>query len=251
MSTMHKRLIAIAAVLVAVTVPACAQRGGGHSAAMGHSGGFAVHSAPAIHSNFLSTPVRSSFSVPSQFNSSRYTANHITGSGYPGHRPGYVGDNRYRYRRPYNPVYGLGLPYGVGYGVGYIPDYLDYADSAAYDSPTYAPPQPQAADYYGPPSQEQYPAPPDQADAAPAPSYRPAYQRPPPPPDPEPGLPVTLVFKDGRPNEQIQNYMLTRTTLYVQGQRLRTIPVDQLDLAAMNKINGDAGVEFNLPGSTQ
>ena len=43
---------------------------------------------------------------------------------------------------------------------------------------------------------------------------------------------VTLVFKDGRPSEQIHNYLLTRTTLYVQDQHRRDIALDQLDLSA-------------------
>ncbi len=43
---------------------------------------------------------------------------------------------------------------------------------------------------------------------------------------------VTLVFKDGRPPEQIHNYLLTRTTLYVWNQHHRDIPLNQLDLAA-------------------
>jgi hypothetical protein len=98
---------------------------------------------------------------------------------------------------------------------------------------------------YGPP---QYPAPPDeQTGVAPPEAYRPAYAQPQPPPEPESA--VTLVFKDGRPNEQIHNYMLTRTTLYVQDEHRRVIPVADLDLAATQKVNKDAGVDFQLPGS--
>jgi hypothetical protein len=58
---------------------------------------------------------------------------------------------------------------------------------------------------------------------------------------------VTLVFADGRPDEQIHNYMLTRTTLFVLDQRRQDIPIDQLDLAATAKVNRDAGVDFHLP----
>jgi hypothetical protein len=59
--------------------------------------------------------------------------------------------------------------------------------------------------------------------------------------------PVTLVFKDGRPPEQIRNYMLTATTLSVLDQQYRAIPVDQIDLDATAKVNRDAGVDFSLP----
>ena len=55
------------------------------------------------------------------------------------------------------------------------------------------------------------------------------------------------MFKDGRPPEKIQNYLLTRTTLYVQGARLRQIAVADIDLAATQKVNRDAGIDFQLP----
>jgi hypothetical protein len=248
MSTMHKRLIAVAAGFVAAILPACAQRGAAHPTAMAPSGGFAVHSAPSFHSSLPAAPVRSSFPAPSQFSPNRYSLNRGTGSGYPYHHPGNdhgSHDHDFHYHLPYTPIYGLGLPYGVGYSVGYIPGYLD---SSFYDNSGPAAPQPEPSSYQ--PDQHQAP-PVDQAEAAPAPVYRPSYQRSQPASEPEPGPSVTLVFKDGRPNQQIQNYMLTRTTLYVQEQRLREIPVDQLDLVAMYKINSDAGVEFKLPGRDQ
>lgn len=62
--------------------------------------------------------------------------------------------------------------------------------------------------------------------------------------------PVTLVFKDGRPNEKIHNYMLTAKTLSVLDQRRRDIPVDQLDLVATARVNHEAGVDFSVPAAT-
>jgi hypothetical protein len=186
--------------------------------------------------------------VSSRYTSARpypQTVGRVSGVGAPIRRPG---DNRpHYYRRPYVPVYGAGIPYSVGY-VG--PGFYDSYDPGYYDDSTYAAPAPLAdyapADYpggYGPP-------PVDQADLGPvSPSFRPPYQKP--QPDPEPEAAVTLIFKDGRPSEQIHNYMLTRTTLYVQEQRLREIPVDQLDLAAMDKVNREAGVDFKLPGAAR
>jgi hypothetical protein len=85
------------------------------------------------------------------------------------------------------------------------------------------------------------------AQAAPGNSFRPAYAKP--LPEPDDASAVTLVFKDGRPTEQIRDYMLTRTTLYVQEKRLREIAVTDLDLAATEKVNHDAGVDFQLPDS--
>lgn len=58
---------------------------------------------------------------------------------------------------------------------------------------------------------------------------------------------VTLVFKDGRNPLQVHNYLLTRTTLYVRDQHHRDIPLDQLDLAATQRVNHEAGVDFQLP----
>jgi hypothetical protein len=58
---------------------------------------------------------------------------------------------------------------------------------------------------------------------------------------------VTLIFKDGRPPEQIHNYLLTRTILYVDDTNHQVIPTSQLDLVATAKVNHDAGVDFRLP----
>jgi len=59
---------------------------------------------------------------------------------------------------------------------------------------------------------------------------------------------VTLIFKDGRPPEQIHNYVLTQTTLYVGDGRRHEIALDQIDVAATEKVNREAGVDFRLPG---
>jgi hypothetical protein len=150
-----------------------------------------------------------------------------------------MGGDRYRLR--YVPAYGFGFPYGVAVWPGYG-DSGYYDDSASADS-AYAT-QPAPADY----APEPYPTlPAEQAEAIPANQYRPAYRRP--QAEPEFEGPVTLMFKDGRPPEQIHDYILTRTTLYVQGARTREIPVADLDLVAMETVNKAAGVDFQLPAS--
>ena len=126
------------------------------------------------------------------------------------------------------PVYGLpvyGVPYAVGPGYG---DGMLYGDAApgppldtGYDA-TSAPP-------LGQPSPV--------ADAGQAgPAERPLVA----------GEPLTLVFKDGRPLEQVHNYAMTRTTLYVFDQRRQEIALDDLDVAAAMKVNREAGVDFRL-----
>jgi hypothetical protein len=179
------------------------------------------------------------------------------GAGYGGRRPGY-GYGSDRYRQPYLPAYGSGFGYGAS--GWWDTNYPGYFDSGLYDSldgdsgyddpgnaasaaapaaaPADAAPAPYYPGGYGPQPMEQVEAGPDS-------DYRPVYQRPQPEPAPENA--VTLVFKDGRPNEEIHNYLLTRTTLYVQGERLREIAVADLDLAATEKVNREAGVDFRLP----
>jgi hypothetical protein len=164
--------------------------------------------------------------------------------GFAGRR-GYAGD--FRYRRPYAGGRNLLYPYSVGW-IG--PDYFGYPgywpdDSSIADSP--APPP----DYPSP----QYPSE-DLQPGAPEPpmpvAYRPEYQRPQTQsPEPAEEDALTLIFKDGRPSEQIRNYMLTRTTLYVQGHHLRAIAVSDLDLEAMAKVNREAGVDFQLPAAAR
>jgi len=60
---------------------------------------------------------------------------------------------------------------------------------------------------------------------------------------------VTIIFKDGRTPLQIHNYMLTTTMLYVRDQGHRDIPLNDIDIAATQKANQIAGVDFKLPGT--
>lgn len=57
--------------------------------------------------------------------------------------------------------------------------------------------------------------------------------------------PVTLVYNDGRPREQVYNYILTPNTLYVLDHVHREVPVDDLDLDATERVNREAGVSFD------
>jgi hypothetical protein len=258
--------------------------GGGFA---GHSGGFSggsysMHSAPAYRSSFAPAG-RTSFMGAPQYRRGYATAGRTSvmgapqfggnrsgnrtgdvsggaqaafrggpvrnGPGYGGRQPVYGTD---RYRRPYLPAYGAGFGYGAsGWWDMNDPGYFDsdlydsLNDDSGYDNPGNAAPAATPADAapyypggYGPQPMEQ-------AQAGPYSDYRPVYQSPQPEPAPENA--VTLVFKDGRPTEEIHNYLLTRTTLYVQGERLREIAVADLDLAATEKVNREAGVDFRLP----
>lgn len=89
--------------------------------------------------------------------------------------------------------------------------------------------------------------PPDEDEQPPLGPYQPSFGLSRPALAPAKEEAVTLIFKDGRPPEQIHNYILTRTTLFVGDQHRRAIPTDQLDLIATAKVNQDAGVDFQLP----
>ncbi|MGD0797029.1 MAG: hypothetical protein ABR910_04825 [Acidobacteriaceae bacterium] len=261
MAIMIGRMVSVALVVAGLGLPVCAQRGGGGrggggfsghgGGSAGHSGGFASSSAPAFHAGSISAG-RVSFMGTPQISSSRYASATpnlrmprpvgppvMAGGGYGGRR-GYPGG--YRNGRPYVPGYRVGLGVGVPYGVGWLgPDcVMGFADCEPYDSAGYA--QPAAPVDYGPGYDTQAPLPVEQAYEAP---YPPVAEQPQAEPEPEDA--VTLVFKDGRLTEQIHNYLLTRTTLYVQDGRRREIAVGDLDLAATAKANREAGVDFQLP----
>ena len=140
---------------------------------------------------------------------------------------------------PYWPWWGWGYPYlpaywdswdnydpqpASNYGVSQYPEY----NPVPYDEPPSDQPQqqPESAPY-------SRPAPSNEEPSSASPDSPPAT--------------ITLVFKDGRPNQQIRNYLLTAKTLSVLDSGRRDIPVDQIDLPATARLNGDAGNVFALP----
>jgi hypothetical protein len=160
-----------------------------------------------------------------------------------------------RDRRVYSAYGWAGIPLWSAWGYPYLPEYWDSPDNDdSQPDSSYAASQPYPDDSADP----YYAQPPDQNGPQPRPSYTPwPYGSPAAPSSAQPSaasvaeLPVTLVFKDGRPPEQIHNYMLTATTLSILDQHYRAIPVDQIDLEATAKLNREAGVEFSLPGGTR
>jgi hypothetical protein len=248
-----RHLTAVAMLIVGIALPVCAQRGGSHG------GGSAGHGGSAFHGGFSggsSGRASSGFhggysaSAPSRFSgSTRYAV-----PARPGFSRSLPMGSRYnygsgrlayptssRYRRPYRSPYISGYGYGVAPWTGWIDPYLlEYPDDTGYDESTTAP------DYagYGYDSQ-----PPDQNQPVPDFPYQQPYSQSNPSPAPATEEAVTLVFKDGRPPMEIHNYLLSRTTLSILDSHHRDIPVDQLDLAATEKANHDAGVDFHLPGN--
>jgi hypothetical protein len=268
-----KSLVAVAAVVLGVAFPVCAQRTSSH-------GGSSAHAAPSFHGSFSAPAARGFATAPRNF----------------GGRPAYVthsyrpnAGNAFAHRAPYNPSSGshpsggdpgrgrrrgpyvINLGYGVGPVIGwYGPGYLSYGDgfdddsqdasqgyadngSEGYDQSA-GPTEPNGSNgvdgYYGPEEPNGYgPLAPWPGPSAPRMPYRP------PPAGGQAALAfqgegaVTLIFKDGRPPEQIHNYVLTPTTIYVGDQHSRDIALDQIDIAATEKFNREAGVDFLLPSA--
>ncbi len=127
---------------------------------------------------------------------------------------------------PYGNNYGAPGPYG-DYGMqGYGPD-PGYQGSN-YQSPRDSAPGDQASQ----PARQVY-----------APSSQPAQSA----ATIKPEEPVTLIFKDGRPPEQIHNYLLTSTKLTVLDAKFREIPLDQINMSATEEANRAAGIDFRAP----
>jgi hypothetical protein len=163
--------------------------------------------------------------------------NHRAGHGYSGDH------DRGHHRRPYVSPYGPGGLYRPGYGAfGWINPYpLGYPETGGMDDSASAQDRTDAGGYDTQPDEQDQP--PYRGPYPPAPILSNSS------PAPEGEEPVTIVFKDGRQPEQIHNYILTRSTLFVGDKQRREIPTEQLDLAATAKANQDAGIDFRLPGT--
>ena len=278
--------LAVAALAVAIALPACAQHGGGGHASFGGRGA----PVPAFHGGFA--PSHSSFAPSGPFH---YTGSAIAhapvsypssmrlpapGVRYPTsaapiNRPnfyhhghgGTVTTTHNFYIRTY-PVYPYAYAY-PSYVYGYLPS--DLVDDSFNNDDTSKQPSPEPQPDYG----SAYPQPMPQPDGSyaqpmPQPQYGYAYPQPMPaypaypayPPQPMPAAPqmqyvpgsattVILIYKDGRPPEQIQNYLATRSTLTIlDGGRRREVPLSDLNLPATISANRQTGVDFQLPTAT-
>ena len=166
------------------------------------------------------------------------------GSAYPQPMP----QPEYGYPQPMpQPEYGYPVPapppeYGYAYPqpMPAYPAYPAYPESAPQPAPegAYAYPAPPVPPGYQPYPPQQIPQP---APAAPQMQYVPGS-----------ASTVILIYKDGRPPEQIQNYLATRSTLTIlDGGRRREIPLSELNIPATMSANHQTGVDFQLPSATQ
>ncbi len=248
------------AVAVFATGQACAQHGGGG----GHAGG--ISPAQGFHSGIgprsstypaVSTQSSGSFSrgsLSGMAGTERFMPQNSYGMNGYSNRAADGGmrhehpDRDRRGPRPY--VYGYGNYLGpnfVGYPFGFDPGF--YADDSDQSEPNSAP-QPDVSADQGPENYaaEPPPSPPLEEAQGAGDTYRPPYT----------GLvsteparpqPVTvLVFKDGRPNQEVHNYVLTGTTLYdLDGDTRKDFPLSEINVPATVETNRTAGVDFTLP----
>jgi hypothetical protein len=252
-----RRFAIVALAVIGFVLPAYAQRGMSH-------GGFSGHSAGAFHGGFTAPRFSEGFSgsrsygfgatpqyyarpfMPSPFTMSSSVAHPsvypVSGFRSPyssaQRNDGHHGGVHYIIRSA--PLYPVPGWFGLG-PLGYYPYGFGYDDSGAVADDTAA--------NYGTQDFAAQPAEPEQ------PVYREEYEPSVEVPQqsqvPESENATTIIFKDGRPSEQIHNYALTRTTLYILDQNHHDIPLDQLDLAATEKVNRAAGIEFQVPQLVQ
>jgi hypothetical protein len=157
------------------------------------------------------------------------------------------------------------------YGDDYYDFGYDYGCGAGYVAQDQ--PMVYGGDDNGPPEQQLDPNYGDSPEFAPEPQYQqpqygPPGATPPPPPDvPQqryqppaqksaPSMPTTetattIIFKDGRPSEQIHNYAMTQWTIFVMDQQHHQIPLEEVDVAATEKANQAVGIDFQVPESAQ
>jgi len=227
-----KRLPTFALLVTVVTLPVNAQRSASR-------GGFSGHSSPSFHGGFSGSTPQSLTGAPRYIGSAPLSMVPGFGRNGPANylaRPAYSAGSPYR--NPYLPPYRTRVRFVVPVWTGWVgPGFLGYPDFGGYGDLATPP-------YYAEPYESQ---PPDEGQPVPSNPYPASVELSHPSSVLESEDAVTLVFKDGRPPEQVHNYILTRATLYVLDQHHRDIPLDQLDLAATEKINHDAGVDFQLP----
>ena len=263
------RGLAAAALALAVAIPATAQRGGGHASFSGHSAP-AARPMSAFHGTFAPRPAFGYGGAPLIRPPSAYSSS-MRGVSAPVHyplappvrRPVFYQPNhgplntthRFIFRsRPFFNGFAF-LPTAI-----YLPYDGFYNDSFDdYDTPQQPAPQPDNGYNYPPDYSpqnpgyaypQQAPPPPDAyAYPQPMPEYAPPASAPP-QMQYVPGSSdtVTLIYKDGRPPEQIQNYLATRSTLTIlDNGRRREVALSDLDLPATVKANRQTGVDFELP----
>jgi hypothetical protein len=156
-------------------------------------------------------------------------------------RPPFAPEYRH-HRSDDDSLYPVAVPVYIPYAIGYEPDENEGTpEETAAGEPTFAyGPGQVASNRSGPASDDAYSGPPadeDQAQAA----------EPPEPVTPQPA--TVLVYKDGH-HAAVVNYAILGDALFdFDDEHTRKVQLADLDLAATEKANDAAGVDFKLPAS--
>ncbi len=181
------------------------------------------------------------------------------GSGVAGPSFGYGRPNS-AYHHHYPRSFGYVVPYAYypyAYDYGdYGPYAWDYGDDSPYtgyiggtfdsNSPYAGNPYPQqyAPQQYAPPPPIYYSQPPantaPEAESQRQPSRRSATA------EDQFAEPTVLVFRDGH-RQEIANYAIMGSTLFVLSGLRARIPIAELDVPATVRVNADNGIDFNVP----
>lgn len=164
----------------------------------------------------------------------------------------------------YNNFYPTWLSAGYGYPYVIDPGFYDWSlpdDSddesgvnPAYDEggvePDYPAPYPEYG--YGAPRQMPQDGFAGEVPAEAAQSNSRAAAEPAAPSAPNSSQKLTVIFKNDRAPVKMQNYMMTAKVLTdLDAQHYEQIPIDQIDVAATERVNQADGVGFAIPGASR
>jgi hypothetical protein len=270
---------ALAVVAVALALPMYAQHGGARGGYSGHAG-YGGHAGFSGHAGFtggskVSRPVP--YSGQARF--ARPAFGRLAGPGFAGTRGPYRGSGLARRRPLYRPTYGdrsgswnrarrrgpwiagangYGYPGWGGYPYPYVidPGFYDWGDSGDSDYGSgYAGGANQGyADLVPYPSSGDAPEPPQEPlntwqQSSPA---RPQYAGSTATSEAPPLQPLTVIFKNGRAPETMQNFMVnSRALTDLDQQHYEQIPLDQIDLVATEQANRVRGLDFQVPAGSR
>jgi hypothetical protein len=163
---------------------------------------------------------------------------------FPRHRP-FVSNWGY-----WPAYYGGYIPFDYDYGLtpgtytGYDAGTFDSAPYAGYPYPPAYGGNPYGAPYPNPSAYAPPPSPPAQQSVPAAQSSGRA-------PQPEPvSEPTVLVFRDGH-KQEVDNYAIMGSTLFVLSGRRARIPIAELDVPETIRQNQNRGLDFRIPDQAQ
>lgn len=189
--------------------------------------------------------------VPNSVRAGTPSGIHVGGT-FSGPSSGFRNPNFHHHHYP--RTFGYVSPYGPYLYGGYVPYVVDYGDDPGYNgyvagtfntSPGYAyPPQySPSPSYYSPNTS------PPPVNSAPEPQSH-QQQKPIRSASDEFAEPTVLVFRNGH-RQEVANYAIMGSTLFVLSGPRSRIPIAELDVPATERENQSRGLDFHVPGKAQ